>query len=406
MDIQNQPTTIKCPFCAEDILSNEINCRHCGELLNKQATESIPSVPTKQGFSNAQPVWQFVILSILSFGLYEIYWFYKNWKSIKEHEKLDISPFWRAFFTVIFAYSLFEKVRVLAKEKGSTENFSSALLTVIFVALTLLSRLPEPYMWISIFSVGPLIFVQKALNYYWQQEQTHLQTRTKLSRNEIVLIIIGGIILILILIFYIQPFDEDTSTAIKFTNVDLSPSSKQETQHYGSYIYNQEDINDLDADVRLLAGDTEMQNLLFERYSIPKGTTRLVMFTPYANTVISIARENEKNNYYSISDIKTMLNYDSIYTTANNLPTSEPYSIQNLTDIDALLEYDGGKTCRGSVDTVTSKNNEYDGTNWDYETSISATFNCYSEVYLKEVKYIYTAGNSEFSYIVDMSKYK
>jgi hypothetical protein len=36
-----------------------------------------------------------VLLSLCSFGLYQFYWFYKNWQYVKEHERAHMRVAWR-----------------------------------------------------------------------------------------------------------------------------------------------------------------------------------------------------------------------------------------------------------------------------------------------------------------------
>ena len=40
-----------------------------------------------------------VIMSTCTFGIYELYWFYRNWCFVRTREAPEIMPFWRAFFS-------------------------------------------------------------------------------------------------------------------------------------------------------------------------------------------------------------------------------------------------------------------------------------------------------------------
>ena len=110
-----------------------------------------------QEYSNVIPVWKFILLTVVTFGIYEIYWFYKNWNFFKEKDKLDISPFWRAVFSFFFIYSLFGRVLKLTKKEGYKESFSAGWLAVFWLIISLLGILPDPYWLISGLSFMPLI---------------------------------------------------------------------------------------------------------------------------------------------------------------------------------------------------------------------------------------------------------
>jgi len=56
------------------------------------------------------PVSRLILLSIASFGLYEAYWIYKNWRYIKECDGLRIRPFWRGVFGIFFCHSLLRRI--------------------------------------------------------------------------------------------------------------------------------------------------------------------------------------------------------------------------------------------------------------------------------------------------------
>src|SRR5262245_38387740 len=59
----------------------------------------------------AVSITKFVVMSICTFSIYEVYWFYKNWRRIMDRENLHIFPFTRAIFAVFFCYQCFSYVR-------------------------------------------------------------------------------------------------------------------------------------------------------------------------------------------------------------------------------------------------------------------------------------------------------
>src|SRR5690349_17919588 len=66
------------------------------------------SLPTGQpAFFPVSPV-KLVVMSTFTFGIYELYWFYRNWKLIKQRTGASITPFWRAFFGILFCYQCFK----------------------------------------------------------------------------------------------------------------------------------------------------------------------------------------------------------------------------------------------------------------------------------------------------------
>ena len=44
-----------------------------------------------------------VIMSFCTLGVYEIYWFWMNWCSIKRHGERNIMPIWRSLFAPLSA---------------------------------------------------------------------------------------------------------------------------------------------------------------------------------------------------------------------------------------------------------------------------------------------------------------
>jgi len=56
------------------------------------------------------PVSRLVIMSIVTIGVYQAYWIYKNWKYLKGRYNMNIAPFWRGIFGVFFIHSLLNHI--------------------------------------------------------------------------------------------------------------------------------------------------------------------------------------------------------------------------------------------------------------------------------------------------------
>ncbi len=155
-------------------------------------------------YSRVIPVWKFIFLTFVTFGIYEICWFYKNWKFFKEKDKLDISPFWRAIFAPFFIHGLFKKILELTKKEGYRESFSAGWLTSYWIIISYLWKLPDPYWLISFLSFLPLISPLQAMNFYWNKKKPNLPMKS-FSWWQILLIILGILVFMLALIGTFMP---------------------------------------------------------------------------------------------------------------------------------------------------------------------------------------------------------
>ncbi len=141
---------------------------------------------------------KFILLSIVTFGLYDLWWTYKAWCFYKEREKSDIMPEARAIFGIFFLVSLFDRILASAKDKGYNESYSSIGLFIAFLITNGLSRLP--YFWIiSVLGVLFLIPPFKAFNYA-RAKATDCKViyQDTFSGRQIALLVIGAILWVLI----------------------------------------------------------------------------------------------------------------------------------------------------------------------------------------------------------------
>lgn len=167
-------------------------------LENKETEVHIPNIGVEE--QRIISLNRFIFLSVISFGLYPIWWMFEAWRFFMQKDKLNIMPAARAIFAVFFIYPLFNRIQNYAKAQGYTPKFSSAVMCIGFIACSLLVQLPDPYWLISIGSFLFLIPAFQALNYAKQHTQglklIHMQ---KFSIPQWILIALGAIFWLLIL---------------------------------------------------------------------------------------------------------------------------------------------------------------------------------------------------------------
>lgn len=103
-------------------------------LENNNDTESsLEYFPVSEG--------KLMTLYILSFGLYGIYWFYKNWKLQQPKMDKKIFPLLRAIFSIFFTHSLFNRINKSAEHLEQKHKFNANLLATFFVAAVVVGNL-------------------------------------------------------------------------------------------------------------------------------------------------------------------------------------------------------------------------------------------------------------------------
>ena len=118
------------------------------------SSENPAPPPVAPLFFTASPL-KLIVMSICTIGIYEIYWFYKNWKLIRERTGQKIRPFWRAVFSPIWAYSCFKEIKARAGECKIQESLPIGLLAIAYFTVSVTSMVPEPYWLISLFIFLP-----------------------------------------------------------------------------------------------------------------------------------------------------------------------------------------------------------------------------------------------------------
>jgi hypothetical protein len=144
---------------------------------------------------------KFIVLSIITFGLYEVWWVYKAWRFFQDKEKSDTWPAMRTILSIFFLVPLFMKIIKLSKNNGYEQDYMSGLLFIGYFITCLLAYLPEPFFLIAIFSFVFLIPPFKALNFAIDYcEEFKVNEQQLFNGRQIFLLIVGGIFWALVLI--------------------------------------------------------------------------------------------------------------------------------------------------------------------------------------------------------------
>ena len=128
----------------------------------------VADLPSRQASSEspffAVSLSKLVIMSVCTLGLYEIYWFYRNWRCIRHREQSNIAPALRALVALFYCYQCFARVRAYDIEKNGSSSLAAGSLAVGWIVATLLWKLPDPYWWLSLLAFVFLLPVQARAN--------------------------------------------------------------------------------------------------------------------------------------------------------------------------------------------------------------------------------------------------
>ncbi|MDD0977268.1 hypothetical protein [Pseudomonas fontis] len=99
------------------------------------------------------PMRMFVVLSVVTLGLYWYVWFYRNWARYNEVKGLDLIPLLRCLFPIFFVYGLCRKVDRYVKATGREHEWSPDDAAIAYIALSVGLWLVSNFM-----AVGSVLF--------------------------------------------------------------------------------------------------------------------------------------------------------------------------------------------------------------------------------------------------------
>jgi hypothetical protein len=141
---------------------------HLLTALEPPATELQPAVPAPDAeppspavaYHHVSPL-KFAILAVATLGIYEMFWFYKNWKYIRQRDESRILPFWRALFAPLWCYSL---ARDLSHQDPRLTPTRAGLVAAAYAVLVIASRLPDPWWLLTLGTFLPLMVLVSSIH--------------------------------------------------------------------------------------------------------------------------------------------------------------------------------------------------------------------------------------------------
>jgi hypothetical protein len=174
------------------------------ELGSWTPARDVPEIASRLGTSSpAEADWflvsllKLIVMSLATFGLYEIYWAWHHWKRVRERTGEDIQPFARGLFGVFFCYSLFGRIKEHATERGVPPAWTPGGMALAFIVLTVLARLPDPFWLLSFLSVVPLVLVQRTANAVCLASTPRADPNRSFSIANWVGVVFGGLLVLL-----------------------------------------------------------------------------------------------------------------------------------------------------------------------------------------------------------------
>ncbi|WP_269790382.1 hypothetical protein [Stenotrophomonas sp. Iso1] len=148
-----------------------------------------------------------ILMSLTTFGLYTLYWFYRNWRAIAEHEGESLWPFWRAVFAPLWVFSGFSRLNGYASSRRRQLAFPPVMLALIYFLINFAGNLSVFFprvvgrnSWvISLLVFLPLLPVNSLMRRYRQSLRMGTAYQDRLTVWHVLVIVFGGLLLLMAL---------------------------------------------------------------------------------------------------------------------------------------------------------------------------------------------------------------
>lgn len=156
-----------------------------------------PQLPQAQALYYPVGLTKFLLLSLTTFSIFDIYWAYKNWVYVSNSRNQKMMPFVRAFFLGFTSFSLFASIKKDAEGAGVKVWIPGAFLGICFFILNGAHRLPDPYWLVTLASPIALLPARNAIEAMNKKHTGEALLNRKINGWQILLIVAGGILTLL-----------------------------------------------------------------------------------------------------------------------------------------------------------------------------------------------------------------
>ena len=189
-----------CSNCGTENLAGGNFCASCGARLS-------PSSSAPRTSAVRLSLARVALFTMLSFGLYILYWFYLTWKQLQPETRDQHYPVWHALSLAVPIYNLFRMhrhvtvIRELALGVGLTPSVSAGGAVVLFFissALDSSALFVSDQVTLVVLSVISLaattaliVWAQGSLNRYWETVEGGKLTYARIGRGEVLIVLLG-----------------------------------------------------------------------------------------------------------------------------------------------------------------------------------------------------------------------
>jgi hypothetical protein len=148
----------------------------------------------------AVSLWKLAVMSVCTLGLYELYWFYRNWQRVRVRSRKNFSPAVRVFFALVFCYPCFRRIRRYGVAMGLHRGPPIIPLALAWMIVKIIGLLPAPLPWISLSGFVFLLPVQAYANRINSEKVPTHDGNARLTKANWAWVLVGGCFLLLALI--------------------------------------------------------------------------------------------------------------------------------------------------------------------------------------------------------------